>query len=57
MKVKYIEKGPGFNFVRHGDIEKTVTLYRAWKTGGLLYGYKDQFNIISIALEDIIEIY
>lgn len=56
MKVTYIEKGKENNFMRFGDHEVTVYLWKAWKSGGLLYGYRDRFNVVSIALEDIISI-
>ena len=55
MKVTYIEKGIECNFKRYGDTEKTVTLLKAWRSGGLLYGYVDRFNVVSITLEDIIK--
>ena len=38
------------------DTEATVHLLRAWKSGGLLYGYKDRFNVVSIAKDDILSI-
>ena len=56
MKVTYIEKGKENNFMRFGDHVVTVYLVKAWKSGGLLYGYRDRFNVVSIALEDIISI-
>lgn len=37
------------------DYERQVTLYKTWIQGSLLYGYKDRFNIVTIALDDIIE--
>ena len=43
MKVKYIEKGIPVDFKRIDKI-KTVNFIRAWKSGGLLYGYRDQFG-------------
>ena len=55
MKVTYIEKGIPFDFKRI-DHERTVYLYRSWRSGGLLYGYVNQFNVISICIEDIINI-
>ena len=55
MTVRYIEKGTPANY-RRVDRERTVTIYRTWKTGGLLYGYVDRFNVVCIALEDIVEI-
>ena len=56
MKVTYIEKGIESNFKRIGDHEVTVYLYKSWKSGGLLYGYVDRFNVVSIAIEDIVSI-
>lgn len=54
MKITYLEKGQIFDFKRI-DTVKTITLYNTWKSGGLLYGYHDRFNVISIAIEDIIK--
>jgi hypothetical protein len=54
MKITYIEKGQVFDFKRIDKI-KTVTLYKTFESGGLLYGYKDRFNIVCIAKEDIIK--
>ena len=54
MKVTYIEKGRPFDFKRI-DTVRTVYLERTWKSGGLLYGYTDRFNVMSIAIEDIVE--
>jgi hypothetical protein len=54
MKITYIEKGPVFDFKRVDKI-KTITLYRTFESGGLLYGYKNQFEIVCIAKEDIIK--
>ena len=53
MKITYIDKGPVFDFKRI-DTVKTITLYKTWKSSGLLYGYKDRFNIVCLAMEDII---
>lgn len=55
MKVTYLEKGVPFDYKRI-DHERTVYLYRSWRSGGLLYGYVDQFNVVAIAIEDIISI-
>lgn len=55
MKITYIEKGQVHDFKRIDRI-RTVTLYRTFESGGLLYGYKNPFNIVCIAKEDIIEI-
>lgn len=54
MKITYLEKGPVFDFKRVDKV-KTITLYNTWKSGGLLYGYRDRFNIVSISIEDIIK--
>ncbi len=54
MKVTYLEKGPVFDFKRIDKV-KTVTLYKTFESGGLLYGYKNQFKIVCIAKEDIIK--
>ena len=54
MKITYLEKGRVFDFKRI-DTVKTITLYNTWKSGGLLYGYRDHFNVVSIAIEDIIK--
>lgn len=35
------------------DTYKTITLYRTWKSRNLLYGYKDRYNVVVVALEDI----
>lgn len=32
-----------------------ITLHNTWVVGGLLYGYRDRYNIECIALNDIIE--
>lgn len=56
MKVKYLERGIESNFKRIGDHEVTVYFYKAWKSGGLLYGYVDRYNIKAISIEDIISI-
>ena len=55
MKVTYIEKGKPFDFKRV-DRERSVFLHRSWRSGGLLYGYVDRFNVVAIAVEDIISI-
>lgn len=55
-EVAYIAKGSEHNFTRCGDHLERVTLCRTWEAGGLLYGYRDRFNIVSIPLEDIVSI-
>ena len=54
-KITFIEKGNACNF-RRVDSIRTVTVYKTWKSGGLLYGYLDRFNVISISIEDILDI-
>ena len=54
--VCFIEKGQEIDHRRIGDHLRTVNLYRCFESGGLLYGYLDRFNIISIAKEDIVSI-
>lgn len=56
MRITYLVRGFEHDFKRIGDHTETVVLYKTWKTGGLLYGYRDRFNVMSIAIEDIIEI-
>lgn len=55
MKVTYIEKGRPFDFKRI-DVERTVYLRKCWRSGGLLYGYLDRFNTITIEIDSIIKI-
>lgn len=55
MKVTYLEKDVPFDYKRI-DHERTVYLYRSWRSGGLLYGYVDRFNIVTIELDSIINI-
>ena len=55
MKVTYIERGVPFDYKRI-DRKRTVTLLKSWKSGGLLYGYVDQFNIAVIEIDSIISI-
>lgn len=54
-KITFIEKWNACDF-RRVDHVRTVTVYKTWKNGGLLYGYLDRFNVISISIEDILEI-
>lgn len=56
MKVKYIVRGREFDFRRVGDHIEEITLFRCWWVGGLLYGYKDRFNVITICKDDIVSI-
>lgn len=55
MKVTYLEKGQPFDFKRV-DRVCTVVLSRTWRSGGLLYGYVDRYNVRAISVEDIISI-
>lgn len=55
MKVTYLEKGQPFDYKRV-DRVRSVVLSRTWRSGGLLYGYVNQFNVVAIAIEDIISI-
>lgn len=56
MKITYLERGRVVDYKRIGDHAKTVYLYRTFKSGGLLYGYVDRFNVVAIAMEDIISV-
>lgn len=56
MRIKYIVRGREFDFKRVGDYTTEITLFKCWECGGLLYGYKDRFNIVSICKSDIISI-
>ena len=38
------------------DTEKTLNAVSMWKSGGLVYFKVNQFNVISIAEEDIVKI-
>lgn len=38
------------------DTKKQVKLHNLWKVNGLIYGYKDRFNITSLSGDDIIKI-
>lgn len=55
-EITYIAKGSEHNFTRCGDHLERVTLCRTWETGGLLYGYRDRFNVVCIPKEDIVSI-
>ena len=55
MKVTYLEKGKPFDFKRV-DRVCSVVLSRTWRSGGLLYGYVDRYNVRAISVEDIISI-
>ena len=55
MKITFIVKGTPIDFKRI-DHERTVTIYKSYKSGNILYGYIDRFNIISISIEDILKI-
>lgn len=53
MRITYLERGIEQGFKRIGDRLVTVILYKTWKSGGLLYGFRDRFNVVSIPIEDI----
>lgn len=36
------------------DSEETVCIRNAWEDGGLIYGYKDRFNVVAISKESIL---
>lgn len=55
MFVVYIERQPRDKFSCIDHV-KTVNLERTFENGGLLYGYIDRFNIISIDKDMIISI-
>lgn len=55
MTVTFLEKGKPFDFKRI-DRVRTVNISRTFESGGLLYGYLDRYNVVSIAKEDIIKI-
>lgn len=38
------------------DVIKEINANRMFESGGLLYVYKDRYNIMTIAKEDVIEI-
>ena len=54
-KITYLEKGIPHDFKRI-DTTRTVILHECFEPKGtsLLYGYRDTFNVMSIAKEDII---
>lgn len=55
MKVTFKE----YTYIgRYKRIERkrTVHIERSFRSGGLLYGYTDRFNVISIPIEDITNI-
>lgn len=54
-KVTYIEKGIPFDYKRI-DHERTVTLFKSWYSGNLLYGYINRFETIAIEIDSIIRI-
>lgn len=54
--IKYLVRGTECNFKRIGDHIETITLYKYWFVGGLLYGYKDRFNVVTICKDDIVSI-
>lgn len=38
------------------DVIKEINAIRTFESGGLLYVYKDRYNIVTISKEDVIEI-
>lgn len=38
------------------DYQRTVYLVRSWRSGGLLYGYVNRFQTVSIPIDMIISI-
>lgn len=54
MKITYLDRGRVVDYKRIGDRAVTVNLFNVFKSGGLIYGYRDRFNVVSIAAEDII---
>lgn len=53
MEVTYLERKMIDNY-RCIDTPVTVKLFRTFEQGGLLYGYKDSFNILSIPKDMIV---
>lgn len=52
-RITFLERGFISEYRRIGDHYKTVTLCKSWKSGNLLYGYVDRFNVITIPIDDI----
>lgn len=38
------------------DTEKSITIDPAWNVGGLLYGYKNRFEIVAVSREDVLRV-
>lgn len=55
MKIRYRERHYIGDY-RCIDTEHVIYLQKCWNIGGLLYGYKDRFNVVAIAMEDVLEI-
>lgn len=55
MFVVYVERQP-LDRYRCIDRVKTVNIERTFRSGGLLYGYIDRFNVVSIDIDMIISI-
>lgn len=58
MLVKYREREFLGHYIKPYkciDHITTVELYKPWRSGSLLYGYVDRFNVKVIAFEDILE--
>lgn len=54
MKVTYRERRM-IDRWRCIDYTRTVHLCKAWRSGGLLYGYVNEFQTVTIPVEMIIE--
>ena len=55
MKVYYRER----NYIgdyKAIDTEKSITIDRAWNVGGLLYGYKNRFEVVAVSREDVLRV-
>lgn len=55
MKVYYRER----NYIgdyKAIDTEKSITIERAWNVGGLLYGYKNRFEVVAVSREDVLRV-
>ena len=54
-KVTYYERGTPQDFKRIDTKKSIIFIHYFWggKSGNLLYGYIDRFNVLTIAKEDI----
>ena len=55
IKVKYRVRTFTSRFTCY-DREETTYLLKPWRVGGVLYGYRDRFNVIALSDDDIISI-